>query len=1007
MRSILLCALGMLSCMPAGALDRDLTLTQFNHRTWDQRDLAPTGVESFAQMSDGTFWLGGHDGLSAFDGTRFDPLQAVEGQNLPSTRIAALLAASDGRLWVGYKSGGASLIKDGRLTNFTANEGLPEGGVHTLAQDHDRAIWAATDGGLARFDGTRWQRVPLGNGAPVFRVFVSREGTVWAVTASAVFARAHGESDFALAFEREYPGSARGMAQAPDGTLWLSEQGHGVVLFDPLRRDIKPRRLFANRQIDSLLIDRDGTLWMTGDRLQRVVLPTDGSVAGDPPMQEFDHPQGLSGHLTGGLFEDREGVVWVGTTSGIDALNRGNVVKLPLPVLEGTEKTLIAGDAGRIWVSSSSGALLQIDTDGQRSQIPAPSFTAGTRTAQGAIWFGGPTGIARLLDGRLHHTPLPDEAAGHDVTAMTADRDGVLWISVDGKGMFRFKDGHWLEGLPANLPSEPALAAIADDRGDLWFGYRDDRLARITGDRVQLFTAADGLATGTSTVLHAKGTHLWVAGEKALMHFDGTKLRKFVPISCQPFVGVAGMAAVGDDLWVFRSTGISRIDSWSQYSGGSGDARVTCKTYSAFDGLNGSPQDRRPALVRGTDDRLWIATGNGISWIDPLRIVPDPLAPLLTIKAVAYDDTYHHPVQGMELPPGTTDVQIRYAAWSMTVPERVLFRYRLDGLSKDWRITSGERRAQYTNLDPGHYRFQLQAANEDRVWNEAGATIHFVILPRFYQTWWFRGLCALAFVVLLLVLIRLQVRSANARLRARLEERMRERERIARELHDTLLQGLQGLILRFQSVAARIPAQEPSRAMMEQVLERADDVMIESRDRVKDLRSFHGGSGDLAQDIAATGRDLLIDARTRIRVAVHGTLRGLHPIVCEEAFLVAREALTNAVRHAKANEIEVDVFYDRAALRVVIRDDGRGIDPLILRAGGREGHWGLLGIRERAKKIHAHMNIWSRVSAGTEVELRVPAALAYRTPIRRGRWFPIPYPWPVAAARELESTKES
>jgi signal transduction histidine kinase len=508
-------------------------------------------------------------------------------------------------------------------------------------------------------------------------------------------------------------------------------------------------------------------------------------------------------------------------------------------------------------------------------------------------------------------------------------------------------------------------------------------------------------------VLHAKGTHLWVAGEKALMHFDGTKLRKFVPISCQPFVGVAGMAAVGDDLWVFRSTGISRIDSWSQYSGGSGDARVTCKTYSAFDGLNGSPQDRRPALVRGTDDRLWIATGNGISWIDPLRIVPDPLAPLLTIKAVAYDDTYHHPVQGMELPPGTTDVQIRYAAWSMTVPERVLFRYRLDGLSKDWRITSGERRAQYTNLDPGHYRFQLQAANEDRVWNEAGATIHFVILPRFYQTWWFRGLCALAFVVLLLVLIRLQVRSANARLRARLEERMRERERIARELHDTLLQGLQGLILPFQSVAARIPAQEPSRAMMEQVLERADDVMIESRDRVKDLRSFHGGSGDLAQDIAATGRDLLIDARTRIRVAVHGTLRGLHPIVCEEAFLVAREALTNAVRHAKANEIEVDVFYDRAALRVVIRDDGRGIDPLILRAGGREGHWGLLGIRERAKKIHAHMNIWSRVSAGTEVELRVPAALAYRTPIRRGRWFPIPYPWPVAAARELESTKES
>lgn len=1008
MRSIVLCALGIVSCVPAWPLDRDLTLTQFNHRTWDLRALAPTAVESFAQMSDGTFWLGGRDGLSSFDGLRFDPLRSVDGQNLPSTKIAVLLAASEGGLWVGYRSGGASLIHDGHLANFAANEGLPDGAVHSLAQDHDRAIWAATDGGLARFDGTRWQRVPLRSDAPVFRVFVSREATVWAVTADAVFARAHGQSDFALAFDREFPGSARGMAQAPDGTLYLSEQGHGVLLFDPLRPGVKPRRLFANRRIDSLLIDRDGTLWMTGDRLLRAVLPAEGGVPDDLPLQEFGQAQGLSGHLAGGLFEDREGIVWAGTTSGIDALNRGNVVKLPLTALENTEKTLVAGDAGQIWVSNSNGLLLLIDKDGQRSQMKAPPFTAGVRTAQGAIWFGGASGIAELVDGKLHHTPLPDAAAGRDVTAMTADRNGRLWVSVDGKGMFRFDDGRWLEGLPQNLPGESALAALTDDRGDLWFGYRNDRLARLRGDRVQLFTAADGLATGTVSALHAKDSTLWIAGEKSLMHFDGTRFRRLVPISCQPFVGVAGLAAVGDDLWVFRSTGISRIDAWSQHIGGSGDARVTCKTYSAFDGLNGSPQDQRPALIRGTDNRLWVATGNGVSWIDPLKIQSNLLAPLLTIKAVYFDDTYHRPVQGMQMPPGTKNVQIGYAAWSMTIPERLLFRYRLEGLTRDWRgATRGERLVDYTNLGPGRYRFQLQAANEDHEWNDTGAALDFIILPKFYQTWWFYGLCALAFIGLLSVLIRMQVRRANARLRARLEERMLERERIARELHDTLLQGLQGLILRFQSVAARIPAQEPTRAMLERVLERADEVMIESRDRVKDLRSFNGGSGDLAQDIASTGRDLLGDARTRMRVVVHGAARDLHPIVREEAFLIAREALGNAARHARANEIEVDVFHDRAALRVVIRDDGCGIDPIILRAGGREGHWGLLGMRERSKKIRAHLDIWSRVGAGTEVELRVPATLAYRAPVRRRRWFSIPDQRPAVDRRGLESTKES
>jgi signal transduction histidine kinase len=314
---------------------------------------------------------------------------------------------------------------------------------------------------------------------------------------------------------------------------------------------------------------------------------------------------------------------------------------------------------------------------------------------------------------------------------------------------------------------------------------------------------------------------------------------------------------------------------------------------------------------------------------------------------------------------------------SLARPERVRFRYRLEGFEPQWVEAGTRRQAFFTNLDPGSYRFRVIAANEHGVWNESGAALDILIPPKFVQTRIFVILCALTAVIVLWFAYLMRVRHITARERSRLGERIDERERIARELHDTLLQGIHGLILKFQAATDQIPTDLPARGAMEAALDRADQVLIEGRDRVKDLRSASELADDLPRAIAKAGEQLLQDQTIHFGVIVEGTARPLHPIVNEETLRIACEALANASQHAKASRIEVEVIYERRELRLRFRDDGIGIDNEILSAGGRDGHWGLAGMRERAKKIRGQLEIWSRAGAGTEIELHVPGAMAY------------------------------
>jgi signal transduction histidine kinase len=320
---------------------------------------------------------------------------------------------------------------------------------------------------------------------------------------------------------------------------------------------------------------------------------------------------------------------------------------------------------------------------------------------------------------------------------------------------------------------------------------------------------------------------------------------------------------------------------------------------------------------------------------------------------------------------------------SFSVPERVRFRYRLDGVDGDWQDAGTRRQAIYTNLGPGDYRFRVIAANEDGVWNEAGAALDFKIAPAYYQTWWFRALYVILAAGVIWLLFYLRALRMLSRMRERLEERHNERARIARELHDTLLQSIHGLMLRFQTVADEMPTGSATRTAMERALDRADEVLDEGRDRVSDLRSSIDCGEDLALAFTNIGEQMAAEHDVEFRVLVEGEEQRLDADVSDEIFRICREALINAFQHAQATSIEIEIAFETDAMRVRVRDDGVGIGADILEAGSRPDHWGLPGMRERALRIGARLDLWGSAGSGTEVELRVPASVAYLAQSRR------------------------
>jgi signal transduction histidine kinase len=413
--------------------------------------------------------------------------------------------------------------------------------------------------------------------------------------------------------------------------------------------------------------------------------------------------------------------------------------------------------------------------------------------------------------------------------------------------------------------------------------------------------------------------------------------------------------------------------------------RVKGEHFDRREGLPGVPTQMHPlpTAIEGTDGRLWFALQNGVVWLDPATYSEHRVAPpAIAIESVSADDKGYAPASSLSFPAPTSSVQIGYAAVSLSDPEAIRFRYKLQETGEDWHEVASASPVTYRNLPPGSYHFNVTASDTNGIWSNKVAAADFTILPAFYQTPWFRSLCAITFVALLAGLYQLRLKHLRRQYSVRLEERVNERTRIARELHDTLLQSFHGLLLHIQTAYNHLPSRpENARKALGVALDRGAEAIMAARATVQELRSTPAVTNELSSAIAALSEELrAAPAEGRspaVEVEVEGQARELQPIQRDEIYRITGEALRNAFRHAQAARIDVAIRHGDHEFRITVKDDGKGIDPEILQQGGRRDHWGLPGMRERAEAMGAELDVWSSTGNGTEVSLRVPAVIAY------------------------------
>jgi signal transduction histidine kinase len=515
------------------------------------------------------------------------------------------------------------------------------------------------------------------------------------------------------------------------------------------------------------------------------------------------------------------------------------------------------------------------------------------------------------------------------------------------------------------------------------------------------YTPADGLAEGHIRDLRLdRGGTLWVSTEGGLSRLkDG----RFATISSKNGLPCDAVHWVMEDddqsFWLYMGCGLvrlsrSQLDAWAISANKDPERRIQATVFDSSDGVRSHTTSTgySPSVAKSPDGKLWFLPWDGVSVLDPHHLPFNRLPAPVQISQITADRQTYDAVSSVKgslrLPPLLRDLEIDYTALSFVAPEKVLFRYKLEGFDGDWQEAGNRRQAFYSNLSPRNYRFRVSACNNSGVWNEASTFLDFDIAPAYYQTAWFRASSVAAFLALLWALHRLRLRQIAQKFNTQLEARVGERTRIARELHDTLLQSFHGLIFRFQAVDNLLPARPgEAKQTLESALDDAAQAITEARDAVHELRSSTVATNDLAAAVKALGDELAVHHTTAAEghdsaafiVEVEGTPQDLNPIPRDEIYRIAGEAMRNSFRHARARRVEVEIHYDEQQLQVRIRDDGIGIDKSVLSHQGRVGHWGLSGMRERAKQIGAELDVWSELGAGTEVELRMPASIAYQT----------------------------
>jgi signal transduction histidine kinase/ligand-binding sensor domain-containing protein len=981
---------GLLQSSNVRALELDRSISQFHHTSWTMAENAPVNIWAIAQAPDGRLWLGTGGGLYRFDGLTFDRIQPAADEQFRSNDITALLAPPSGELWIGFSSGGISLLKDGHFVNYTERDGIPAGWVTSIARGPDGTIWASAQSGLARFAAGRWQTVGADWGYPAGSadwVLVDSDGTVWVATALTLVYLKPGSKTFTSTGEQL--GHWAVLAQAPDGTRWMSDDRNGTRPF-PTGGAIRagPATTVAKLPVSKrMMFDRDGALWATNARTGGLFRISDAAFlhAPQPHLAQaaidlYTQEAGLTSNVAVPVFEDREGNIWVGTNGGLNRFRYAPIVPARGVSTASYTGYWLAATSGRdIWVATTY-QLFRVDEHSARNILDISRGTVSSYGApDGTLWLATPDQLLHFGRGGVAAIALPAAAKKGMHFTIAADRDGPPWISLDDSIALRFDERTWVPYAGhAVLPTKAATAAASGEAGEVWFGYEDGSAVKLTSSDTSLYTRSDGLNIGSIWAISVSGRQVIFGGENGLAILEGGRIRSVTASKNEVLAGVSGVTQTSSgDVWLTAQRGLVRVSTVDLNRAiDDPNAPFRFELFDAQDGLPGPAQEGGPSsLIRASDSRLWLATSGGVAWIDLARKFRSSVSSPVVIRSLSSRNQQYSPEGIVRLPKRSVEVEINYASVSLTDPGRTQFRYKLDGFDDDWRNVGTRRVAFYTGLRPGTYQFHVAAADNIYSPFDSDATLTFSIAASFYQMFWFRVLCAIGAAAVLWLFYRLHLRRVASQIRGRLEERISERGRIARELHDTLLQSSQGLILMFQGFAGRLSSGDSTRREMEAALDQADELLNEARSRVGELRTTET-NGDLTQAIARLGAELFSDGTT-FQLLTAGVPRVLGAPVSGELYLIIREALTNARRHAQASVVEAEIEYGPSGLRVRIRDDGKGVDESLLRDGAHSGHFGLQGMRERARQIGASFDIWSGRGAGIEIEVIIPALTAY------------------------------
>lgn len=961
--------LAILCASPVSGLSPDRAISQYVHTSWTA-DAGLQAVRRLKQTPDGYLWLGTRGGLVRFDGFRFTTYRAGS-SGLESSTIQDLLVDPDGSLWVATLGGGVAHLKGGQFRSFTTKDGLPSDDIMCLYRTRDGQLWIGTrNGKIALLAKNGIKTLPLKLPSVPVNSFLEKNGAVWFTTYGAGAYRIRGSS---VDNFTEKNGLAHTRLTSfcldHEGKLWATGvkgisywDGVGFIADKQINRDVS--------YAIGCTVDRHKNMWISASTgLFRV---SNGRLA------KMDQATGLSADFTSDVLEDREGNLWAATRGGLDRFRdapvriftaREGAVRNPGPVLRGED--------GAIWTASSEG-VTRIDRGRVTTwptRIPGnPMPFTMLNLGREELFIGTEYGGYRWTPSAT--TPIP-ELAFLQVSCALRSRDGSIFLATRNRGLFRWNSPQLkFTGLRDN-----AIATLAEDKqGVIWAGANTGGgLYRIFGDQIQNFGRDQGFRSPNVYSLLVSGDgRLWVGSVGGLSWFHRGALLTAGSQAGLPSDQVFALAEDANQrIWIVGYGGIASIERQSLEAFTEGKiSRLYPTIHGRSDGVRIIAMVTRgfPHSLRMENGNLYFASATGLVEVEP----PPPGQPRgnafpVLVEQVTVDGSPQRPQDSLPISPGARSLAIEYSALNFASPEALQFRYKLEPLDSGW-VNAGIRRtAYYNDLRPGDYTFRVSASSSEGHWYES-PSLRIRQMPYFYQTWWFAAMMTVLAGSAAWSLYNLKVQNALSKIRVRSEERAQERVRIAQELHDTVVQAISGSTMIVENAAEKVPDSMPVlKGSLLRALDQLDLALSQSRTALAGLRDTVSDVNDLPRALAALQGQQRGSAE--LSVSVTGESDALDPMVRYEVFRIASEAIANAMQHSDANSIQIDISYV-GDLRVTVRDDGRGVEEDLL-VNGREGHFGIRGMRERANQIGASLDLFSRPGHGTEVRLTVPALIAF------------------------------